>query len=95
MGRHSNDGSITMYAIRCTVTNSESVQALTGMTKSNYIVLVDTPKVTQAFKMARQAMHDKFRGQYNSRQFEFATGAQTVDGVLSADQPVKILFTNL
>lgn len=83
-----------MWALRVTVTHSRLMVATTGTYKSNYIVLVDTPNMSEAYNVALDAMKEKYRNLYTSDQFDIASGAQPVDGHLDSDQVYKILFTN-
>lgn len=82
-----------MYAIRCTVTHPHYVRVVSGLYKSNYIILVDTPKLRTAFDVALRAMQDKYHNRYERQNFEISPGAQKVEGNLSGEV-FKVLFTN-
>lgn len=82
-----------MYAIRCTVTHGPIGQAI-GLYKSNYVILVDTPKLYTAFSVAKRAMKDRYHLRYGDSQFEFSSGAQKVSGQLEEGKLFQIIFTN-
>lgn len=82
-----------MYAIRCTVHHPRFSIAFGIQEQSNYIILVDTPKLNTAFDIAKRAMDDKYHGRYTRENFEFSAGAQRVNGSLDGES-FKILFTN-
>jgi hypothetical protein len=82
-----------MYAIRCTVYHPKSSVVFEISEKSNYIILVDTPKLNTAFDVAKRAMDNKYHQLYMRECFEFSSGAQKLAGSLNGEL-VKILFTN-